>query len=487
MSSLYGNIQLINSTICKLKIFLVLTLFTSTSQAISLEEAMRQVLATNPVVQERLKNYRATVQDLNISKSAYLPKLDLISSVGTAKTKSRVTNFNSEDYLFYENSLVLTQNIFSGFSSSYQVNYQQERIMSAANNYIEKANDISLQLVNVYIQVLLNNELLKTAQENIDNHQEIFQKVNLLYENGQTTLSEVEKIKSSLALAESNFIVQQNNLMDARFSLQRVLGFSPLVESLIQPSLDAPLPKTMLQAANIAIQNNPSILTSSHNINAAQFLRKERQHNNYPQIDFQLSQALNDDSDEYGDLYGGKTNETRASIILSWNLYNGGADQAKVQQQVSTINKEYQIRNDLQRQVIEGTELSWSAYTMLERQITQLNKYRDYSQSTLVYYEEEYDFGRRTLLDLLATQSDFISAKSEIITAQYNRLLAQYRIHDAMGTMVVAILGEDDSYLRKVGLGKENVGIENTQDQLPEPADVPKIDYFTEWQASKKQ
>jgi len=56
-----------------------------------------------------------------------------------------------------------------------------------------------------------------------------------------------------------------------------------------------------------------------------------------------------------------------------------------------------------------------------------------------------------------------------------------------MGTMVVAILGEDDSYLRKVGLGKENVGIENTLDQLPEPADVSKIDYFTEWKASKKQ
>lgn len=475
------KIQLIRPKICKLKIVLILTLFTGTSQAISLEEALRQVLVTNPAVQERLKNYRATVQDLKISNSAYLPTLDLISSVGRARTDSRTTNFNSEDYNFYENSLVLTQNLFSGFSSRYQVNYQEERIMAAANNYVEKANDISLQLVNVYIKVLLNNELLKTAQENIDNHQEIFEKVNLLYENGQTTLSEVEKIKSSLALAQSNFIVQQNNLMDARFALQRVLGFSPLIESLIEPSINAQLPKTMLQAANIAIQNNPSILTSNHNINGAQFLKKERENDNYPQIDFQLSHSINDDSDTYGDLYGGRINETRASIVLNWNLYNGGADEAKVQQQVSTINKEYQIRNDLQRQVVEGTELSWSAYTMLDRQITQLYKYRDYSESTLMYYEEEYDFGRRTLLDLLATQSDFTSAKSEIIIAQYNRLLAQYRIHDAMGTMIVAVLGEDDSYLRKVGLGKDNDGSENILDQLPNNVDVPQINYLTEW------
>jgi adhesin transport system outer membrane protein len=456
-------------------------------QAITVEEGIKQVLSTHPVVQERLKNYRATVQDLKIANSAYFPKLDLISSVGRARTKSRVTAFNREDYNFYENSLILTQNLFAGFSTVNQVDFQEQRILAAANNYIEKSNDVALGLVNVYIQVLLNKELLVTAKENILNNQQIFKKVQVLYENGHTTASEVEKIQSSLALAESNFVVQENNLMDARFNLQRVLGYLPSVASLSKPSFDTQLPKTLKQAANIAILHNPSILTSNHNVNAAQLLHKERKHSYYPQVDFQLSHNLNDDSGTYGDIYGGKINETRAGITLTWNLFTGGADRAKVQQQVSAINQEYQIRDELRRQIVESLELSWSAYTMVDKQLSLLIKYRDYSRSTLEHYEEEYDFGRRTLLDLLAAQNDVVSAKNEIITAQYNRLFAKYRIHDAMGTMLVAVLGDDDTYLKKVGLDRDKTDAEQNVDSLPEEVNDTFMDYPTEWVNTQKQ
>ncbi len=471
----------------KLKSLSLIFCFSASNvQALTVEEGIKQVLSTHPVVQERLKNYRATVQDLSIADSAYFPKLDLVSTVGRARTKSRITAFNTEDYNFYENSLIFTQNLFAGFSTTNQVDFQHQRILAAANNYIEKSNDVALNLVNVYIQVLFNQELLVTSKENIENNQQIFEKVEVLYENGQTTLSEVEKIQSSLALAQSNYVVQENNLMDARFNLQRVLGYLPQVESLSKPIFDTELPETLKQAANIAILHNPSILTSNHNVNAAHLLHKERKHSYYPQVDFQLSHNLNDNSNTYGDLYGGKVNETRAGITLTWNLYTGGADRAKVQQQVSAINQEYQIRDELRRQVVESLELSWSAYIMLDKQLSLLHKYRDFSRSTLEHYEEEYDFGRRTLLDLLAAQNDFIGAKNEIITAQYNHLFAKYRIHDAMGTMLVAVLGDDDSYLKKVGLDRNNTDVEEELDSLPQEVPETFMDYSTNWINTKK-
>lgn len=482
-----GFVKLYLSSIVKLRYLILFFCFSASHvQAVTVEEGIKQVLSTHPVVQERLKNYRATVQDLHIADSGYFPKLDLVSSIGRARTKSRITAFNTEDYNFYENSLILTQNLFAGFSTENQVGFQKQRILAAANNYIEKSNDVALNLVNVYIQVLLNKELLVSAQENIENNQQIFEKVQVLYENGQTTVSEVEKIQSSLALAESNFVVQENNLMDARFNLQRVLGYLPLVESLSKPTFDTELPKTLKQAANIAILHNPSIITSNHNVNAAQLLHKERKHSYYPQVDFQLSHNLNDNSDTYGDLYGGKVNETRAGITLTWNLYTGGADKAKIQQQVSAINQEYQVRDELRRQVVESLELSWSAYTMVDKQLALLTKYRDYSRSTLEHYEEEYDFGRRTLLDLLAAQNDVVAAKNEIITAQYNRLFAKYRIHDAMGTMLVAVLGEDDTYLKKVGLDRQATDAKDNLDSLPAAVNDTFMNYPTQWINTKK-
>jgi len=452
--------------ICNTQSLIFLLLMSSFKlSATTLEQGIEQVLSSNPVVIERLNNYRVTVQDLNISKSGYRPKVDLVSSHGRARTDSRVTSFNSETYTFYESSLLLTQNLYAGASTKNQVAFQEQRILAAANNYIEKVNDTAFSLVNVYLQVLRNNELLVIAGDNVANHQDIFKKVNVLYENGQTTLSEVEKIQSSLALSQANMVVQENNLMDARFNLRRVLGSSPALDSLVKPTFDAILPENLEQAVDRAIANNPSILTSNHNIDANKYLFQERRHSYYPQVDLQLSQNMSNNNGRYGDKFGGRVQETRAAVVFSWNLYNGGADKAEVQKQVSKINQEYQIRDDLRRQVVEGIELSWSAYTMLDKQLKRLHQYRDFSQRTLEHYEEEYDFGRRTLLDLLAAQSDFTSAKAEIITGNYNKLFAKYRIHDAMGTMVSSILGNVALYQQKVGLDIK--AAEMTLDTLP--------------------
>jgi len=446
-------------------VFCLLALTGAELHAMSLEQGMSQVLSSNPVVQERLSNYRATVQDLQISQSGYRPKLDLVSSHGRARTNSRVTNFNQESYNFYESSLILSQNLFTGLATKNQIAFQEQRILASANNYIEKVNDISFSFVNVYLQVLRNQELLTIAADNVANHKDIFTKVDTLYESGQTTLSEVEKIQSSLALAQANMVVQENNLMDAQFNLRRVLGTVVALDSFVKPSFNVSLPDNLEQAVDLAIKNNPSILTSNHNISANQFLHRERKHTYYPQVDLQLSQSISDNSGYYSEKYGGRVNETRAAVVFSWNLYNGGADKAEVQKQVSKINQEHQIRDDLQRQVVEGMQLSWSAYTMLDKQLQRLVEYRDFSESTLQNYEDEYDFGRRTLLDLLAAQSDFNSAKSEIVTGQYNKLFAKYRIHDAMGTMVVSVLGNVDLYLNAVGLANQKP--EMTLDKLP--------------------
>jgi adhesin transport system outer membrane protein len=55
--------------------------------ATSLKEALSEVMVTNPVIKERLANFRQTQQDLQIANSEYLPKLDLVSSVGIASKK----------------------------------------------------------------------------------------------------------------------------------------------------------------------------------------------------------------------------------------------------------------------------------------------------------------------------------------------------------------------------------------------------------------
>ena len=84
---------------------------------------------------------------------------------------------------------------------------------------------------------------------------------------------------------------------------------------------------------------------------------------------------------------------------------------------------------------------------MTTKQLDELIKYRDYSEDTLNLYKEEYVIGRRTLLDLLSAQNDFINAKSQIVHATYDCLFAKYRILDSMGLLVAGIMGNEYNYM----------------------------------------
>lgn len=421
----------------------------SSLYALNLKDGVSEVLNTNPIVIERLNNYRATLEDVRSSEAGYLPTVDWMSGYGVERTKSPSTSFESRSYNIYEHSLQLTQNIFNGLGTKYQIDYQKARLLAAANHFVEKSNDVAFNFIKNYIEVLKQRELVEIAKENIKFNEDIYKKVSKLYEGGLTTRSEAEKGETSYSLAKSNLVVAENNLADSLFSLQRVLGRNVNAYELGSIVFDTALPTNLEQLNAYAVTHNPSILVSQYNIKAAQALWDERQKNYYPKIDFYVRQSY---SNNVGGLEG-KDDRFRAMITLTYNLYRGGADEAEVKKNISKIHQEHQIKNDLKRQVIEQAQLSWSANTFLTTQLEYLEQYRRTSEKTVELYQKEYDMGKRTLLDLLVAENDFIASKTQITKAKYDRLLAKYRILDSMGSMLTSVVGGD------VGLHTAQVGL----------------------------
>ena len=422
----------------------------------NLPTTVKETLSTNPVILERLKNYNSVKEDVTSAKSGYYPKLDLVLGAGYEKTDrtNRVsgtgaalddTSFN---FNVYQNSLTFTQNLFKGFETTHRVEQQENRAISAAYSYIEKVNDTAFNMVNSYIQVMKNAELLQTAKENVEINEEIFQKVKKLFDSGLTTLSEVNKIESSLSLSKANYIVQENTLLDTTYNMQRILGRFVDPKQMSTPIFDSQLPLTLEEAAQYAMQNNPSLLVSKYNIKLAQAAYKEKKAPFYPQLDVEVTQSMNKNlsaTEAHEDKF-------RAMAFLKYNFFNGFEDTAALQKSVSQIHQENQSKNDLRRQVIEGMNLSWAANEKLTKQLTHLVDYQKFSEKTLTLYSKEYDLGRRSLLDLLSAQNDLIGSKSQIISTKYSIFFAKYRILDAMGTLVTTILGDTEIMYSNVGL-----------------------------------
>ncbi len=434
------------------KLSLIALAVISMLSAEDLKTTVGEVLSTNPIILERLNNYNATTEDMNIAKAGFYPKLDLSLGVGyeNTKLKSRPAGVqnNAFDFTVYDNTLAYTQNIFKGFETTYQIKEQENRILAAAYNYVEKVNSTAFEMVNQYLLILKQKKLLQNAQENIDINQEILEKVQKLYDSGLTTLSEVNKMESSLALAKSNYIVQENNLKDSKYNMHKVFGRYLDLDAITRPEANFALPETLEDATQFAMLNNPSLLVSKYNIKLAQASYQKSKSAFYPQVDVEVAQNMT------SNLGGseGERDRFRAMAYLKYNFFNGFADEATLQKNVSQVHRETQIKNTLRRNTIDDLSLSWTAHEQLSKQLIPLEAYQSNAKKTLELYKKEYDLGRRSLLDLLSAQNDFISAESQIINADYSNLFAKYRILDALGTLVTTIMGESNVDYSNVGL-----------------------------------
>ena len=427
-------------------------LFAINANALTLKQSVIEVLDTNPTVQERLNNYRATQQDLTVSESEYYPSLDLRASAGFNSPGNLNDNvLFDENYNNYETSLVLTQNLFDGFFTMHKVGYQESRTLAAAYNYLEVASDTVFEMTQAYLNVIRGRELLAISNENVQINMRIYSKIKDLYNAGLTTDSEVKKIQAFLSLARSNLTVQKNNARDTEYTFRRVLGRMPNPSQMDLPVKELVMPESIQRATMYATEHNPSILVSNYNVKGAQQLWKQSKKQYYPTVDLEISQNYNDAS-KIPNGYDQADDRFRARLVLNYNLFRGGSDRAEARKQISKVHQEVEMKRVLKRQVIEGLNLSWNAYEMIDAQLHDLRDYKMYSEQTLSFYKDEYDLGQRSLLDLLQSQNDVINARMQLINAQYDLKFAKYRILDAMGLLVLAITGDSDEYTARVNL-----------------------------------
>jgi adhesin transport system outer membrane protein len=432
----------------------------------SLKDEVKRSVETSPIVKERLKNYNATRQDIRLSAAGYHPKIDVSASAGKKYT-NRIIHDGPEDVVdFYDMLVTLRQNLFNGWSTHEQVNYQKMRTLAAAYSYIEKANDVALQTIKSYISIMKEYELLKNAQADIEQKRIIYDKVLKAYKAGLTTLSEVSKIQASLSLSKANLLTQKRKLEVAQINYRKVTGKHVAPQELETPPV-IDIPQSLERATMFALEYNPSVVVGKYNIKGAEALYREAKSKFYPQLDFELgagySKTTNGVVESVDDYY-------QALIILSYNLYNGGADEARRLGRLSRLHQEVEVLQELRRQVVQSLELSWNALMLARERLPVLEEYEKQSLRTLKLFTKEYEMGARSLLDLLAAQNDLKRSIDESIIAKYDLITARYRVADGMGLTLAAALGNIEDIYSKVGL----VRVSKVKDRLPVNSDIDK-------------
>ena len=402
----------------------------SIAVAESLEQSVATTMLNHPQIKEAYDLYLARTHQIDQARAGYKPKVDLSAGVGPEWINA-VGASDRTDLTRKDAGITLRQMLFDGFDTSNNVDRTTSEAKAQRLTLFSTAEDVALRVTQVYLNVLKQQEIYDLSKENLATHEQILSDITKRTTSGVGSSADLTQIQGRVARAYSNMAAAQNNLDDARAEYIRVVNSEPT--DLVAPTAEGiTLPATLDEALKKATTNNPVILSSNEDIEAAKYQHEGAKANNYPKVNVEAGQTWYDDAD------GVKGNKDEASVMLRvrYNLYNGGADDANIQATSALYSQAKDIHQNAYRQVEEGTRLAWQAMQTLRSQKEYQQQHVEYSYETVRAYRQQFTLGQRTLLDVLNTENELFEARSSLVTTQYDELYAQYRILNATGVLL---------------------------------------------------
>ena len=414
---------------------------TVVAEPVGLNEVIAETLKSNPEVQAELREVDARERQIREARGGYLPTVDIVAGIGFQERDPTGRQFNDpnrtrNELERSEAQLNVRQLVFDGFNTRNEHKNQQSRHRSATHRADSVSENIALEVIRAYLDVLKQDKILALANQTLATHQDVYDKMQKRADSGVGSKADLDQIASRLALSKNNVISQTANLLDAKTNFQRVAGRYPDVAELIIPSsLSQNLPGTVEEAINTAADNHPLLKSAVADIDAVNYQYEQTKSGFYPQFHIEVERDLNDNIDGIE----GQVDDLKVMLRMRYNLYRGNSDQARKQQFAHLVEKAKQIRNNTRRQVEQEVRLAWVARDAINSQVPVLEDYVTDAQQTKEAYVKQFDLGRRTLLDLLNTENEMISARQSLVTARFDLLFNEYRLFHAMGELLTVV------------------------------------------------
>lgn len=422
-----------------------------------LNDFVSDSLSVHPSIREQVHIFRQVDQDRNIAKSGWRPSVDLEASTGSYETESPTTGLLKREYESNRAELSVTQNLFNGFDTQYQQQQTDARVSSALFEIFDTADNIALEGVQAYLDVLKQQKLVKLAETNVSSHERILSQIRERNNSGVGRRSELQQTEGRVARAHASLIAQQNNLQDAATALHEILGRYVQLKNLKEPGLPERPGNSLDELIDLALEKHPALKVASFNVQAAISDASRAKSNNYPTVDLRLAKEVGNDINGLD----GDTDELSLVVNLSYNFYRGGADRAEERKKISAVHQNQQFAARVRRQVINTLRLAWTADQSISRQLTYLTTHIEKSRQTVDSYGEEFFIGQRDLIDLLDAESELNSAQNQYTDAYHESMAARFRILEAVGILFPALslnvsVGEDDLQISKLNARGED-------------------------------
>lgn len=404
--------------------------FCAYAQVQTLKEVTQQAILSNPEVLSRWHNFQAAGSERDAASGGYLPSVNLNAGAGRDVNENRLgkTDFNRNGA-----SLSLNQMLYDGFLTSNEVMRLDYTRLVRFYELRDASENIALEVTRAYSDILRYRKLVVLAEDNYVRHRTVFEQIQRKVSAGRRV--DLEQISGRVALAEANLLTETSNLHDVNARFHRLVG-TQASKNLENPALlTKDMPSDITGALSLANKNHPSLLAAVENIRSVESSLKARRSSYQPRIDFRARTEHGNNIDSIS----GRTNNNTAEIVMSWNLFNGGSDSARVRQSADLLNFSRDQRDKACRDVRQTLVIAYNDTRKLTEQMTYLDQHQLSIEKARDAYRQQFDIGQRSLLDLLDTENELFQAKRSFANAEYDLLYAYARTHAGMGSLYSAL------------------------------------------------
>ena len=418
-------------------ISLALSLISQNVFAVDLLQALKQAYTNNPVLNAERENIQVSKEDLNISKSEFLPTVTLSGSKSEEDTKkltdrtganSSITDVNPKSQ-----SVVIEQKIFKGFAGIAGLQKSKIGLVLADAKLLKVEQEILYSAIEAYSGLVFANEKLQINEINLNLLERQVETDQARLERGQITLADLAQSESSFAGAQAKFIQAKNETVTAKLEYEKIIGPITDLDSLSKKlDFDLNIPESLNNAIEISKINSPDLIIARLDYEQSEKDVIIARADLSPLATISLSSTKTDDLSSSYD----ESEKEIAKATISWPIFKGGKNTASLNRSKNLQNRKKLLLDHAIRMNDTNVATAWSSLqssrSLLNSVTLQVRAAEIANEGITVEYES--GLGRSTL-DVIQSNSLLLSSKISMAESERNYLLSQFKLLQAVGNL----------------------------------------------------
>jgi outer membrane protein len=397
--------------------------------AMTLPEALAATYNNNPTLLAQRARLRESDEGVPQALSGWRPTVQFTGSAGVQRNEA--TNVQQQTLTPRSLDLNITQPLYSGGRTVAATSQAENTVRATRALTLATEQQVMLSAVTSYLDVVQNQSVLELS---INNEQVLRRQLEATQDRfrvGEVTRTDVSQAEATLATATATRVQAEGTLENVRANFERFVGEPP---GLLEPPTERPaLPTSRAEAASLAANNNPNVISAQFNEAAARDAVRVVRGQLLPQISI------------VGDIGKGQeiTTQTQnrsantASVIarLTVPLYEGGQIYSQTRQANETVGERRSQIDDTRRTAVQTAQSDWETLQANRAQVESLIASVKANEVAYEGVQQEALVGARTVLDVLTAEQTLFTSRVGLVQAQHNEAVAEFSVAADIGRL----------------------------------------------------